>query len=132
MSSLTAALRLAYPRALATLVRVTGSLDEALDLLQTAVTRALERWPEDGFPDVPEAWLVSLTPVDGTGELTLVLGLAERARPLEAAIAETVTRAVQAGADRPIAVACATPGSALMGHARRCGIGIATPEVGSG
>jgi len=82
--------------------------------------------------DCPEAWLVSLTPPDGAGELTLVLDLAERARPMEEAIAETVTRAVQAGADRPVAVACAGPGSVLLGHARRIGIGIAGPAEGSG
>ena len=74
--------------------------------------------------DCPEAWLVTLTDRDGAGELALVLGLADRVRAMEAEIAETVTRAIQAIADRPIAVACADRGSALMAAARRLGIGI--------
>ncbi len=74
--------------------------------------------------DCREAWLVTLTPVDGPGELTLVLGLSDGARAVEAELAETVTRALQAGTDRPVAVACADPCSALIDRARRHGIGI--------
>jgi RNA polymerase sigma factor (sigma-70 family) len=44
-------------RVLATLVRVTGDLDLAQDAVQDAVVRALERWPRDGVPDSPRAWL---------------------------------------------------------------------------
>jgi RNA polymerase sigma factor (sigma-70 family) len=40
-------------RVLATLIRVTGDID----LAQDAVVRALERWPHDGVPDNPRAWL---------------------------------------------------------------------------
>jgi RNA polymerase sigma-70 factor (ECF subfamily) len=45
-------------RVLATLVRVTGSIDLAEDAAQDAVVRALETWPRDGVPDDPRAWLV--------------------------------------------------------------------------
>jgi RNA polymerase sigma factor (sigma-70 family) len=45
------------PRVLATLVRVTGDLGLAQDAVQDAVVRALERWPRDGVPDSPRAWL---------------------------------------------------------------------------
>ncbi|MEW9531062.1 RNA polymerase sigma factor [Microbispora sp. NPDC049125] len=45
-------------RVLATLVRVTGSIDLAEDAVQDAVVRALETWPRDGVPDNPRAWLV--------------------------------------------------------------------------
>ncbi|MFC0004323.1 RNA polymerase sigma factor [Micromonospora siamensis] len=45
-------------RILATLVRVTGSLDLAEDATQDAVVRALESWPRDGVPDNPRAWLL--------------------------------------------------------------------------
>jgi RNA polymerase sigma-70 factor (ECF subfamily) len=45
------------PRVLATLVRVTGDIDLAEDAVQDAVVRALERWPRDGVPDEPRAWL---------------------------------------------------------------------------
>ncbi len=43
---------------LATMVRVTGSIDLAQDALQDAVVRALERWPRDGIPDNPRGWLL--------------------------------------------------------------------------
>lgn len=43
---------------LATLVRITGSVDLAEDATQDAVVRALETWPRDGVPDNPRGWLV--------------------------------------------------------------------------
>jgi len=45
-------------RVLATLVRVTGSVDLAEDALQDAVVRALETWPRDGVPGNPRGWLL--------------------------------------------------------------------------
>ena len=45
-------------RVLATLVRVTGGVDQAEDAAQDAVVRALETWPRDGVPDNPRAWLL--------------------------------------------------------------------------
>lgn len=45
-------------RVLATLIRVTGSVDLAEDATQDAVVRALETWPRDGVPDNPRAWLL--------------------------------------------------------------------------
>jgi RNA polymerase sigma-70 factor (ECF subfamily) len=45
-------------RVLATLVRVTGSVDRAEDAVQDAVVRALETWPRDGVPDNPRGWLL--------------------------------------------------------------------------
>ena len=58
MSAVAEALRVAYPKALSTLVRVTGSLDEAEDLLQEAAARALVHWEDAGVADNPAAWLV--------------------------------------------------------------------------
>ena len=74
--------------------------------------------------DCPEAWLVKMNEPEAPAELVLVLGLADGLRHIEADIAETVTRAIQASADKPVAVACADRGSPLMNAARRCGIGI--------
>ncbi|MGI5243765.1 RNA polymerase sigma factor [Dactylosporangium sp. CA-139066] len=45
-------------RVLATLVRVTGSLELAEDATQDAIERALVTWPRDGVPDNPRAWLI--------------------------------------------------------------------------
>ena len=45
-------------RVLATLIRVTGSVEAAEDATQDAVVRALETWPRDGVPDNPRAWLL--------------------------------------------------------------------------
>jgi RNA polymerase sigma-70 factor, ECF subfamily len=46
-------------RVLATLIRLLGDFDLAEEALHDAVAAALERWPEDGVPANPRAWLVS-------------------------------------------------------------------------
>ena len=47
-------------RVLATLTRLTGSLDRAEDALGEAVVVALERWPDEGVPRKPAAWLTTV------------------------------------------------------------------------
>ncbi len=42
---------------IAPLVRLTRDFDLAEDCLQDAIERALARWPRDGIPDKPAAWL---------------------------------------------------------------------------
>jgi RNA polymerase sigma-70 factor (ECF subfamily) len=44
---------------LATLIRTFGDFDLAEDALQEATVTALERWPADGVPDRPGAWLLT-------------------------------------------------------------------------
>jgi RNA polymerase sigma-70 factor (ECF subfamily) len=46
-------------RVLATLIRLLGDFDRAEEALQDAFTAAVERWPVDGVPRNPRAWLVS-------------------------------------------------------------------------
>jgi len=46
-------------RVLATLIRLLGDFDLAEEALQDAFTAAVERWPVDGVPSDPRAWLVS-------------------------------------------------------------------------
>ena len=46
-------------RAVAALIRAVGSFDLAEDAVQDAFAVALERWPRDGFPDNPGAWIVT-------------------------------------------------------------------------
>ncbi len=47
-------------RALATLIRLVGDFDLAEDALQDAFAVALARWPGDGLPSNPRAWLVNV------------------------------------------------------------------------
>src|SRR5262245_60791254 len=44
-------------RILATLLRVVRDFELADDALQDAFAKALERWPVDGLPDNPAAWI---------------------------------------------------------------------------
>jgi RNA polymerase sigma-70 factor (ECF subfamily) len=46
-------------RVLATLIRLLGDFDVAEEALHDAFAAAVERWPRDGVPDNPRAWLVS-------------------------------------------------------------------------
>ncbi|HEX6372258.1 MAG TPA: RNA polymerase sigma factor [Longimicrobium sp.] len=46
-------------RVLATLIRLLGDFDRAEEALHDAFAAALERWPRDGVPASPRAWLVS-------------------------------------------------------------------------
>jgi RNA polymerase sigma factor (sigma-70 family) len=47
-------------RLVGALVRVTGDFDAAEDLVQDAVLAALQRWPIDGIPTRPDAWLFTV------------------------------------------------------------------------
>ena len=47
------------PRLLARLARITGNIDTAEELAQDVLLGALERWPRDGVPDNPAAWLMT-------------------------------------------------------------------------
>ncbi|SCG40388.1 RNA polymerase sigma-70 factor, ECF subfamily [Micromonospora inositola] len=49
----------AYPRIVATLIRVTGDWTLAEDCAQEALATALERWPRDGVPANPGGWLLT-------------------------------------------------------------------------
>ncbi|NVZ21821.1 RNA polymerase sigma factor [Pseudomonas costantinii] len=46
-------------RVLATLIRLLGDFDLAEEALHEAFFIAVQRWPQDGVPDNPRAWLVS-------------------------------------------------------------------------
>jgi RNA polymerase sigma-70 factor (ECF subfamily) len=71
-------------RILATLIRLLGDFDLAEDALHDAFTAALERWPKDGVPANPRAWLVS------TGRFKAIDAIRRRARfdASQSAIAE--------------------------------------------
>lgn len=46
-------------RLVAALTRLVGDFDVAEDLVQEAIIAALERWPSEGVPDAPSAWLLT-------------------------------------------------------------------------
>ncbi|MFG3558813.1 RNA polymerase sigma factor [Micromonospora sp. NPDC047557] len=50
----------AYPRIVATLIRLTGDWALAEDCAQEALAVALERWPGDGVPANPGGWLMTV------------------------------------------------------------------------
>ena len=80
-----ATLRAAYPKALATLVRLLRDLDTAEDALQEAMVRALATWPRDGVPDNTVAWLVTTArrrAIDGFRHQRLVADHAQETRAL--------------------------------------------------
>ena len=61
-------------RILATLIRLLGDFDLAEDAVHDAFTAALERWPKDGVPVNPRAWLIS------TGRFKAIDAMRRRAR----------------------------------------------------
>ena len=44
---------------MATLIRILGDFDQAEDALQEAFATAIERWPKEGVPDNPAAWITT-------------------------------------------------------------------------
>src|SRR5579871_1976927 len=61
-------------RVLATLIRLLGDFDLAEEAMQDAFTVAMERWPTEGIPSNPRAWLVS------TGRFKAIDAIRRRAR----------------------------------------------------
>jgi RNA polymerase sigma-70 factor (ECF subfamily) len=85
-------------RVLATLIRLLGDFDLAEEALHDAFIAAIERWPADGVPGNPRAWLVS------TGRFKAIDVLRRRARfdrslAALAATLETTTQAIDEAQD---------------------------------
>jgi RNA polymerase sigma-70 factor, ECF subfamily len=72
-------------RILATLIRLLGDFDLAEEALQDAWMAAMERWPRDGVPANPRAWLIS------TGRFKAIDRLRRRAR-FDAMLGELAAR----------------------------------------
>ena len=51
--------RMESAKLLARLTRITGNIDTAEELAQDVLVGALERWPREGVPDNPAAWLMT-------------------------------------------------------------------------
>ena len=59
MSPLDHAFREHWGSVVAALARLLGDLDLAEEAAQEAFAVAAERWPRDGVPEVPRAWLIT-------------------------------------------------------------------------
>jgi RNA polymerase sigma-70 factor (ECF subfamily) len=76
----------------ATLIRLIGDFDLAEDALHDAFAAALERWPREGVPGNPRAWLIS------TGRFKAIDAMRRRSRfeAVQAALAERIGAATRA------------------------------------
>ena len=72
-------------RVFATLIRLLGDFDAAEEAMHEAFAAAVERWPREGVPSNPRAWLVS------TGRFKAIDALRRRAR-FDASLAELAAR----------------------------------------
>jgi RNA polymerase sigma-70 factor (ECF subfamily) len=72
-------------RVLATLIRLLGDFDRAEEALHDAFIAAVEKWPREGVPENPRAWLVS------TGRFKAIDAMRRRAR-FDAALGELATQ----------------------------------------
>jgi RNA polymerase sigma-70 factor (ECF subfamily) len=75
-------------RVLATLIRLLGDFDRAEEAMNDAFATALDRWPVEGVPEHPRAWLIS------TGRFKAIDHLRRRAR-YNAALADLAERLSQ-------------------------------------
>jgi len=72
-------------RVLATLIRLLGDFDRAEEAMHDAFIAAVEKWPSEGVPENPRAWLVS------TGRFKAIDVMRRRAR-FDAALGELASR----------------------------------------
>jgi RNA polymerase sigma-70 factor (ECF subfamily) len=81
-------------RVLATLIRLLGDFDLAEEALHEAFAAAVERWPQDGVPANPRAWLVS------TGRFKAIDRIRRRTR-FDATLTELADRLDADAGDMP-------------------------------
>ena len=72
-----------WGRVLATLIGLLGDFDLAEEAAQDAFTKAAERWPRDGVPDNPRAWLVTTARNRAIDRIRRERKLAEKTRQLD-------------------------------------------------
>lgn len=70
-------------KAVATLVRHFGDIDLAEEAVQDAFAQAAERWPRDGMPAQPRAWLITVARRRAIDRLRRERVLADKTRLLE-------------------------------------------------
>jgi len=70
-------------RAVATLIRILGDFDLAEEVVQEAFLTAVERWPRDGTPGNPEAWIMTTARNRAIDKLRRAKRLASKLKMLE-------------------------------------------------
>lgn len=125
-------------RLLATLVRQFGDLDLAEEVASDAIAAALERWPVDGVPGRPAAWLLTAARRKAVDRLRRDKAYAARLAVLQAeADREEPVQVAADGDDVPderlrLFFTCchpALPLDAQVALTLRCLAGLSTPEV---
>ncbi len=85
-------------RAVATLIRQTGDFDIAEEAVQDAFVTAIERWPRDGLPANPGAWITTTARNRAIDRLRRDRRLADKANRMarEAVVESELSRDVEA------------------------------------
>jgi RNA polymerase sigma-70 factor (ECF subfamily) len=104
-----------WGRVLATLIGVLGDFDLAEDAAQEAFAIAADRWPRDGVPTNPRAWLITTARNRGTDRIRRDRALAAKAGLLAAASAAEVPMTTTAFPDERLELifTCCHPALAL-------------------
>jgi RNA polymerase sigma-70 factor (ECF subfamily) len=84
---------------LATLIRLTGDFNTAEDALQEAFAEALKRWPSEGVPPTPAAWITTVA-------RRRAIDVVRRARTFrrKAEVLERLQKAEHASYEEPVTV----------------------------
>ena len=126
-------------RSLATLIRILGDFDLAEEALQDAFVAAVERWPRDGIPDRPGAWIVTTARNRALDRLRRKRTEATKVAEIERAAGAGVEGEVRLGGESRVAddrlrliFTCCHPALALDARValtlRTLG-GLTTPEI---
>ena len=126
-------------RALATLIRILGDFDLAEEAVQDAFVTAIERWPRDGVPDRPGAWIVTTARNRALDRLRRRRTEAVKVAEIESAVGAGVEGDVRLGGESRVAddrlrliFTCCHPALALDARValtlRTLG-GLTTPEI---
>ena len=132
--------RAEWSRVVATLIRMTGDWDLAEESAQDAFAAALARWPRDGVPDRPGAWIVTtarnraLDQLRRRGtEVTKLREVAVNAEPVNAEPADIATDVSGLGDDRlRLIFTCCHPALSLEARVAltlRTMVGLSTAEI---
>lgn len=116
------------------LMRVCGSLDAAEDALQDAMTQALDRWPAEGIPDNPAAWLTTTARRKAIDRMRRAATRARKADEVErrVRVERAARQDVPTDDELPLIFTCCHPALTLeaqVGLTLRALCGLTTAEV---